>query len=149
MAEHDLHIEAAIAEALASKADGGQPFGAVLVRDGRIVARGRNRVNQDGDPTSHAELNLLRAYCAAERQPDLRGYAVYASFEPCAMCAAAIAWAGVETVVYGADPTDLPTAYPRRANPLTCAEVLERFGSGAVVVPHVLRAQAAAVFQER
>ena len=146
--EHEPFIEAAIAEARASKADGGQPFGAVLVKDGRIVARGRNRVNQDADPTSHAELNLLRQFCAAERQTDLSGYAVYASFEPCAMCAAAIAWAGVALVVYGADAGDLPSAYPRRADPLTCREVLERFGSEAVVTPHVLRAQAAAVFRD-
>lgn len=143
---HEAFIEAAIAEALASKADGGQPFGAVLVKDGEVVARGRNRVNQDGDPTSHAELNLLRDFCASQRQADLRGYAVYASFEPCAMCAAAIAWAGVSLVAYGADAADLPSAYPRRANPLSCAEVLKRFGSEAVVAPHVLRAQAAAVF---
>ena len=148
MEQHERFIEAAIAEALASRADGGQPFGAVLVKDGEVVARGRNRVNQDGDPTSHAELNLVRQFCASRRQADLRGYAVYASFEPCAMCAAAIAWAGVSLVVYGADAGDLPSAYPRRANPLSCAEVLARFGSEAAVTPHVLRAQAAAVFGE-
>ena len=148
MEQHERFIKAAIAEALASRADGGQPFGAVLVRDGEIVARGRNRVNQDGDPTSHAELNLVREFWASQRQADLGGYAVYASFEPCAMCAAAMAWAGVSLVVYGADAGDLPSAYSRRANPLSCAEVLARFGSEAVVMPHVLRAEAAGVFGE-
>ncbi len=81
------------------------PVGAVLERDGRILAEGHNRTRTDADPTAHAEVVVLRA--AAHRQGDFRleGVTLYVTLEPCAMCSGAIVLARVPRVVYGAtDP---------------------------------------------
>ena len=144
--EHEAFMRAAIEEALSSKTEGGQPFGSVLVKDNEIVARAHNHVNRDGDPTSHAELNLLQDFFREKRVSDLSGYVLYASFEPCAMCAGAIAWFNVSTVVFGADRHDVRSTYPQLADPVTCDEVVRRSGSDTTVVPHVLRSECAAVF---
>lgn len=144
--EHETFMRAAIEEASSSKGEGGQPFGSVLVKDGVIVARAHNHVNRDGDPTSHAELNLLQQFCREEHVSDLSGYVLYASFEPCAMCAGAITWFNVSTVVFGADRHDVPSTYSRLADPVTCEEVVRRSGSNTTVVPHVLRSECAAIF---
>ena len=144
--EHEAFMHAAIEEAMSSKGEGGQPFGSVLVKDNEIVARARNHVNRDGDPTSHAELNLVQQFCRQERISDLSGYVLYASFEPCAMCAGAIAWFNVFAVVFGADRHDVPSTYSRLADPVTCEEVIRRSGANTTVVPHVLRSECAAVF---
>ena len=146
--EHERFMRAAIEEAASSMREGGRPFGSVLVKDNEIVARAHNRVDQDGDPTSHAELNLVRQFCQQRGDADLSAHTLYTGFEPCAMCASAIAWAHVSTVVFGADPSDIPSSYPPGASPLSCEEVLRRSGSDATVVPHVLRSECAALFAE-
>ena len=136
----------AIEEGERSKREGGRAFACVLVKDGRVVATAHNRVVQDGDPTSHAELNVLRTYCAEHRLADLGGHALYTNCEPCAMCASAVAWANISTLVYGADRTDGPIGYPRQLD-LSCEEVLRRSGREILVVPHILRAECAALFR--
>ena len=146
--DHEDFMRAAIEEGVSSLGEGGQPFGSVLVKDNEIVARAHNHVNQDNDPTSHAELNLVRLFCQEKGLADLSGYTLYTGFEPCAMCASAIVWARVSTVVFGADRNDVPWTYPLGADPLSCAEVLSRAGSDAVVVPHVLRSECAALFKD-
>lgn len=79
---------------------GGRPFGAVVVKDGRIVATGVNEIHRSNDPTSHAEMNAVRAASHAFGSPDLSGCAVYASGHPCPMCLAAMRLAGVTQVVF-------------------------------------------------
>ena len=144
--DHEKFMRAAIEEAVKSQSEGGQPFGSVIVKDGQIVARAHNSVEQTGNPLGHAEVNALQL--AHEMGiNNLSGYTVYASFEPCAMCSAAIAWMGASTVVFGADPQDIPSTYPPRAHPFSCEEILERSGSSATVIPHVLRAESAEVFK--
>jgi tRNA(Arg) A34 adenosine deaminase TadA len=86
--------------------DVGGPFGAVVVRDGVIVARGRNRVLADADPTAHAEVVAVRAAARTLGTHDLTGCVVYTSCEPCPMCWAALAWARIERVVYAAGRND-------------------------------------------
>lgn len=90
----------ALALARRSVEEGGGPFGAVVVRDGRIVARGTNRVTRDLDPTAHAEIVAVRRACARLGSFRLDGCEVYASCEPCPMCAAALQWARVARVFY-------------------------------------------------
>ena len=85
----------------ARAADGDDPFGAVIVRDGRIVGEGRNRVGSDCDPTAHSEIMALRDASRRLGTPDLSGCEIYTSGEPCPMCMAAIWWAGLSRVVYG------------------------------------------------
>ncbi|MHB8894646.1 MAG: nucleoside deaminase [Candidatus Geothermincolia bacterium] len=81
------------------------PVGAVLVKDGEILARDHNRRDESGDPTGHAEVLVLRAAGTAAGDWRLEGTILYVTLEPCAMCAAAIALARVGTVVFGAsDP---------------------------------------------
>jgi tRNA(Arg) A34 adenosine deaminase TadA len=80
--------------------DGG-PFGAVIVRDGRIVGEGWNRVLADNDPTAHGEIVAIRDACRRTRTFVLRGCELYTTGEPCPMCLGAIYWARVERVFYG------------------------------------------------
>lgn len=85
---------------------GGGPFGAVIAKDGRIVARGANRVTPNLDPTAHAEISAIRAACQALGTFDLTGYTIYSSCEPCPMCLGAIYWAHLDKLYYGNDKHD-------------------------------------------
>jgi guanine deaminase len=79
----------------------GGPFGAVVVRDGSIIARGVNRVTATNDPTAHAEMLAIRAACLALGSFHLGGCVVYTSSEPCPMCLGALYWARVARYYYG------------------------------------------------
>ncbi|WP_426399676.1 nucleoside deaminase [Ralstonia sp. R-29] len=81
-------------------AEGGLPFGAVLVRDGKIVARAVNEVHTTHDPTTHAEMQAIRQASRALATPDLRGAVMYASGHPCPMCFAAMARCGIRTAYF-------------------------------------------------
>ncbi|WP_374046812.1 nucleoside deaminase [uncultured Alistipes sp.] len=80
---------------------GGGPFGAVIVRDGEIVATGVNRVVPNSDPTAHAEVSAIRNACQKLGTFKLDGCTIYSSCEPCPMCLSALYWAGVERICYG------------------------------------------------
>lgn len=80
---------------------GGGPFGAVIVRDGEVIATGTNRVVPNADPTAHAEVTAIRKACAALGTFQLKGCTVYSSCEPCPMCLSALYWAGVSRICYG------------------------------------------------
>lgn len=80
----------------------GGPFGAVIVKDGVIIAEGWNRVTSANDPTAHAEIVAIRAACAALGDFRLGGCEIYASCEPCPMCYAAAYWARVAKIYYAA-----------------------------------------------
>ncbi len=88
--------------ALASRT-GDQPYGAVIVFRGRIVAQSASRVVLDGDPTAHAELTTIRAAAAALGRRNLDGCVMYSSSRPCPMCEAAAYWAGLDRFYYGRD----------------------------------------------
>ncbi len=79
----------------------GGPFGAVIVREGVIIARGHNKVLKNNDPTCHAEIQAIRAACKALGTFDLNGCELYTSCYPCPMCLSAIIWANIKTVYYG------------------------------------------------
>jgi tRNA(adenine34) deaminase len=102
----DLDImNAALAEARLAVEAGEVPIGAVIVRDGEIVARGQNRVLRDVDPTAHAEIVALRAAAAAVGNYRLIGCMLYVTLEPCAMCAGAMIHARLARLVFAAsDP---------------------------------------------
>mgnify|MGYP002344753856 CR=1 FL=1 len=95
----------ALAEAHAAAAEGEVPVGAVVVEDGRIVATGRNRTTIDADPTAHAEIVALRAAARRLGNERLGGCDLWVTLEPCPMCAAAISFARIRRLYYGAaDP---------------------------------------------
>lgn len=88
----------------------GGPFGAVVVKDGRVVGEGANRVTDSHDPTAHAEVVAIRAACAALGTFDLEGAVIYTSCEPCPMCLAAILWARIDRMVYACSREDAAAA---------------------------------------
>ncbi|MFZ5610149.1 MAG: nucleoside deaminase [Pseudomonadota bacterium] len=93
----------ALAEAQAAAQRGEVPVGAVIVRDGEVVARAGNRVVAERDPTAHAELLAIRAACQVLLSERLAGCDLYVTLEPCPMCAAAISFARIARLYYGAD----------------------------------------------
>src|ERR1700742_1665341 len=98
-------MDDALAEAHAAQAADEVPVGAVIVLDGAIVARAGNRTLRDRDPTAHAEMLVVRAAAAALRTERLTDCDLYVTLEPCAMCAAAISFARIRRLYYGAaDP---------------------------------------------
>lgn len=86
--------------------NGGGPFGAVIVKNGEVVASGVNRVTADNDPTAHAEVNAIRAACRRLGTFNLSGTVIYTSCEPCPMCLGAIYWAHIDKIYYGANQHD-------------------------------------------
>ena len=80
---------------------GGGPFGAVIVKDGEVIAGSSNSVTIDNDPTAHAEVNTIREACRKLRTFDLSGCTIYTSCEPCPMCLGAIYWARIGKIFYG------------------------------------------------
>lgn len=96
----------AIELSMNSVKEGGGPFGAVIARDGEIVAEGNNRVTINNDPTAHAEVNAIRNACAKLGAYDLEGCEIYTSCEPCPMCLGAIYWAHLDKIYYANDRKD-------------------------------------------
>lgn len=99
-------MQMAIDLSVENVANGGGPFGAVIVRDGEVIATGVNRVTATNDPTAHAEVSAIRAACAAVGDFKLTGCTVYSSCEPCPMCLSALYWAGVARICYGNTKAD-------------------------------------------
>ena len=98
-------MEMALEEARAAGARGEVPVGCVIVRDGEVVARAGNRTMADRDPTAHAELIAIRAAAAALGSERLTDCDLYVTLEPCAMCAAAMSFARIRRLYFGAaDP---------------------------------------------
>lgn len=88
----------------------GGPFGAVIVKDGEIVAEAGNSVVTTHDPTAHAEVNAIRKACATLETHDLEGCEIYSSCEPCPMCLSAIYWARLDRLYFAASKYDAENA---------------------------------------
>nr|WP_295743154.1 nucleoside deaminase [uncultured Acidocella sp.] len=107
MSEHEPFMKRAIALARQGVAGGhGGPFGAVIVRDGKIIGEGHNRVLSSIDPTAHAEVTAIRDAAKKEGQFDLSGTEIYVNGQPCPMCMSAIFWARIGKVYYACAPAD-------------------------------------------
>jgi len=88
------------------KAGEGGPFGAVIVKDGEIIAKAHNQVIKNNDPTCHGEINAIRKACKKLHTFDLKGAELYTSGYPCPMCFCAILWANIDKIYYGCRTTD-------------------------------------------
>ena len=111
MQGNPIFMEKAIALATENvTSGGGGPFGAVIVRNGEIVATGANLVTATNDPTAHGEIVAIRNACAALGSYQLSGCHIYTSCEPCPMCLAAIYWARCEAIFYGCSAADAAAA---------------------------------------
>lgn len=101
------YMKMAVAEAKKGIHNGhGGPFGAVIVRDGKVISRGHNHVVVNNDPTCHGEIDAIRKACKKLKTFDLTGCELYTTGYPCPMCFAAILWANIGKVYYGCNTTD-------------------------------------------
>lgn len=110
-ATHREYLTRAIELAVANVSSGrGGPFGAVIVRDGRVIAEGTNLVTAINDPSAHAEVLAIRAACGLTRRLHLDDCAIYSSCEPCPMCLGAIHWARLGALYFSATREDAAAA---------------------------------------
>jgi len=132
----------ALEEARGAAEAGEVPIGAVLVSDGRIVARSGNRTIRDVDPTAHAEMVVLREAARALGDYRLAGTVLYVTIEPCSMCAGAMIQARVPSLVYGADD-------PKGGAVRSCFEIVSsaKLNHQMEVTAGVLADEAAAILQ--
>jgi tRNA(adenine34) deaminase len=135
-------MEQALEEARASAAVGEVPIGAILVHEGKIVARSGNRTIRDCDPTAHSEMVVLREASRALGNYRLAGTTLYVTTEPCSMCAGAMIQARVPRLVYGCDD-------PKGGAVRSCFEVLSepRLNHQVEVTAGVLANECAAILQ--
>ncbi|MCW3788747.1 nucleoside deaminase [Plebeiibacterium sediminum] len=101
MNNHNIFMSRAIELSENNVKNGGGPFGAVIVKEGKIVAEGFNQVTQNNDPTAHAEVTAIRNAASHLSTYDLSGCVIYTSCEPCPMCLGAIYWSGIREMYYG------------------------------------------------
>ena len=96
------YMKVAIEEALTGIHNGhGGPFGAVVVKDGKIIGRGHNMVVKNNDPTCHGEVSAIRDACKNISSFDLKGAEIYTTGEPCPMCLGAILWSNIDQIYFG------------------------------------------------
>ncbi|WGQ08516.1 nucleoside deaminase [Pedobacter gandavensis] len=84
----------------------GGPFGAVVVKDGKVIAKSGNKVTSTNDPTAHAEVSAIRMACKKLKTFDLTGCVIYTSCEPCPMCLSAVYWSRINTIYYANTKVD-------------------------------------------
>jgi tRNA(adenine34) deaminase len=149
--DHERFIRAAIQEAQSAQEAGNPPFGAVLVApDGTVIGRAANTEGETADCTAHAETNLVRDASRQHETDRLRRATLYASTEPCAMCAGGIFWARIGRVVFGLRAErlyDMKGEGGRQLH-LTCRDVLAHGNHDVEVVGPVLEEEAADVFPD-
>ena len=135
-------MQEALGEARAAAAGGEVPIGAVLVHDGKILARSGNRTIRDNDPTAHAEMVVLREAAGLLGNYRLADTTLYVTIEPCSMCAGAIIQARVPRLVYGADD-------PKGGAVRSCFEILShpRLNHQVEVTSRVLATDCATILQ--
>jgi len=137
-----VFMQEALAEARSAAAAGEVPIGAVLVHDGKILARSGNRTIRDCDPTAHAEIIVLRETARLLGNYRLAGTALYVTVEPCTMCAGAMIQARIRSLVYGGDD-------PKGGAVRSCFQILGdgRLNHQVEVTSGILAAECAAVIQ--
>src|ERR1035437_419042 len=110
MEKDRIFLTKAIEIASNAISEGGGPFGAIIVKEDKIISEAFNRVVLNNGPTAHAEILAIRQASSVLRSHDLDGCALYSSCEPCPMCLGAIYWSGIKKVVYSSDRTDAENA---------------------------------------
>ena len=106
MGNDKIFLRRAVEIAVNGIHNGGGPFGAVIIRNGKIISEAFNRVVLTNDPTAHAEILAIREAASVLKSHDLNECTLYTSCEPCPMCLGAIYWAGIKKVVYACDRND-------------------------------------------
>lgn len=127
------------------KGDGG-PFGAVIVKDGKIIGEGWNRVTSTNDPTAHAEVTAIREACAKLKNFDLTGAELYTSCEPCPMCLSAVYWSRLSKIYFAATKQD--AAASQFDDAFIYQEIPKKISDRKIPMEQLLRSEAQAVFKE-
>lgn len=140
-------MEAAINAARRGIADGQSPFGCAIAWEGRVVACEHNTVRSSIDITAHAEINALRSACRTTRQIFLPGAIVATTCEPCPMCLAALHWARVEVVYFGADIADAETVGFHEL-PISAAQMIRAGNSPLRLGERLLLDECRALFRQ-
>jgi tRNA(Arg) A34 adenosine deaminase TadA len=141
---HEQFARQAIALAKQARGAGNHPFGALLVLDGEVVLTAMNSVTTDGDPTGHAETNLVTGALRQLSPAQIERAVLYTSCEPCAMCVGKMYWAGVRSLVYALSAEELATlAGPDFLVP--CRDLFARATEAVTVIGPMLVAEARAV----
>jgi tRNA(Arg) A34 adenosine deaminase TadA len=144
-------LREAIALARSAREHGNHPFGALLADQyGKVLLSAENSVSSEGDSTAHAENNLVRQACRAYASDFLAGCTLYASTEPCPMCAGAIFWANIRRVVFGLSEESLYTLTGRDAEGVLLLPIREVYAKGKKaieVIGPLLEAEALQVHQ--
>lgn len=134
----NFFMEKAIELSVRAVEHGNEPFGAVLVKDGKIVYTNENQIYTKHDPTFHAEAGLIRRFCEETGITDLSEYTLYSSCEPCFMCCGAMVWAKLGKLVYGASDIDLCEILGVQGS--ECSKIVfESSGANIKVVSGILR----------
>jgi tRNA(adenine34) deaminase len=146
--EHEKFMALAIEEARIALQAGDQPFGSVIVRDGEVISRGHNTVNSSFDPTAHAETDLIRKTAIAQKSSSLEGCTLYTSCDPCPMCAGAMLFSGISTVVIGARSEALARISGRPPRTYTAEVLAEMMNMKLEVIRGVLQDDAETALAE-
>jgi len=118
-------MEEALKEAALSLQEGNKGFGAVLARNGEVVAKARDSENTDSDPTAHAEMKVIRDACKSLKRGILEDCVIVSTHEPCPMCTGALVWARVSEIVYGTSIAK-SKSQGRSMIDLSCEEIVRR-----------------------
>ena len=132
--------------ALSEAKKGDSPYGAVIVKDNEVVAKGYNTVKRDSDPSAHAEMNVIRSLTTKIQNPSLEGYTIYATGEPCPMCATACVWADLAEIIIGASIEDLILVNQSQVR-ISCEEIIAKSFKNIKVTKGLLREECLQLFK--
>nr|WP_188592186.1 nucleoside deaminase [Paenibacillus silvae] len=145
MDDDRIFMQKAIELAFQARAEGNEPFGAILVKGGKVVMKGENKINSFCDPTHHAEIGLIRSFCSENNIFDLSEYTLYTSCEPCVMCSGAMVWSNLGRLVYSVTHDQL-AAIAGDNIMIACEEVFMKSPQKPEVAGKVLNQEGLAVF---
>ena len=134
--------------ALEEAKKGDSPYGAVIVKDGEVVAKAHNTARRDSDPSAHAEINVIRSLTKKLSNPSLEGYTIYTTGEPCPMCATACVWTGLSEIIYAVSIQDLIAAKQSQVN-ITCEEVIAKSFREIKVTKGLLKEECLELFKSK
>jgi tRNA(adenine34) deaminase len=144
--EFDVFMKKALDEAKMSLCEGNKGFGAVIVKNGKVIASSHDREVTENDPTSHAEMNAIRAASRILGR-DLSGCILVSTHEPCPMCATAIAWAKIQTVVYGYSIKEALLQGRKRID-FRCKEVFQKAEADIIIHEGILKEECSLFYRE-
>ena len=146
MNEQNEFMQRAIDLSRESVKSGGGPFGAVIVKNGNIIAEASNGVTQNNDPTGHAEINAIRKAAKTLQNFDLSECEIYSSCEPCPMCLGAIYWAGLDRLYFANTKED--AAKIQFDDQFIYEEIEKPFSERKLITKQIMRNEAIKAFQD-